>query len=364
MKTIDRHLFIELIKFTLLALISVVTIYLLIDLFEELGYFVSRNTPLSVIFKYYFYALPSAAVLLYPVSLILAVFVVYGQMTRNNELAAFKSAGVSIYRLFLPALAIGIFTIFAFIAGNEFITIRFNRKLSQLRRFVIEKRVQPPAHYQHDIYRIDGNIVLWSRELEKPATGLSNAVLRNFTLVKLDRNRRVRVRVDGDSAVNQDGVWKGYGMRVREFDSTGKQKFTQQAQLELKLLTPNLFEFGALGQPVEEMTVFDLNNYIQLMRASGENVAREEVEFHYRFSYALIGLIVVMLGLPFSVRLRRGGVMLGLGFGLFFSFLYWGVIQTCRAFGASHVISPVFAAWLPNVVFGAVALVLILKVET
>lgn len=364
MKTIDWHILIELIKFTLLALISVVTIYLLIDLFEELGYFLSRNTPLSVIFKYYFYALPSAAVLLYPVSLILAVFVVYGQMTRNNELAAFKSAGVSIYRLFLPAFAIGIFTIFAFIAGNEFITIRFNRKLSQLRRFVIEKRVQPSTHYQHDIYRIDGNIVLWSRELEKPATGLSNAVLRNFTLIKLDRNRRVSVRIDGDSVVNQNGLWKGYGVRVREFDSTGRQKFNQHAQLELKLLTTNLFEFGALGQPVEEMTVFDLNNYIKMMRASGENVAREEVEFHYRFSYALIGLIVVMLGLSFSVRLRRGGVMLGLGLGLFFSFLYWGVIQTCRAFGASHVISPLFAAWLPNVVFSAVALMLMLKVET
>jgi lipopolysaccharide export LptBFGC system permease protein LptF len=34
-----------------------------------------------------------------------------------------------------------------------------------------------------------------------------------------------------------------------------------------------------------------------------------------------------------------------------------------RAYGGSHVISPVLAAWLPNVVFGVVAVVLIANVK-
>jgi len=103
--------------------------------------------------------------------------------------------------------------------------------------------------------------------------------------------------------------------------------------------------------------------YIQRMKRAGENVASEEVEFHYRFSYSLIGLIVVLLGLPLAVRLRSGGVMFGLGLGLLFSFLYWGAIQTSRAYGTSHVVSPALAAWLPNIVFGLAALILMVRVE-
>ena len=99
------------------------------------------------------------------------------------------------------------------------------------------------------------------------------------------------------------------------------------------------------------------------MKRAGENVAKEEVELNYRFSYSLIGLVVVLLGLPLSVRLRKGGVMFGLGLGLLFSFLYWGAIQTSRAYGTSHVISPAMAAWLPNIIFGVAASVLVLRVE-
>jgi lipopolysaccharide export system permease protein len=363
MKIIDRHLLKELIKFTVLALLSVVSIYLLIDLFEELGYFTSRKVGLGVILLYYFYSLPSAVVLLYPVSLILAVFVVYGQMTRNNELSAFKSAGVMIYRLFVPALMLGVLSVVIYLPGNEFITVRFNRKLSELRRVVIEKRSQSPTQHQQDVYRIEGNVVLWSRELEKPATGVAGTVLRDFTLIQLDKNRRVRNRIDGDSAVYTGSGWIGTDVEIRQFDTSGTHKFERQTKCELTILKSIPLESEVGGRPIEELSAIDLHRYIARMKATGENVAREEVEYHYRFSYALIGLVVVLLGLPFSVRLRRGGVMFGLGLGLLFSFLYWGVIQTCRAFGTSHVFSPVFAAWLPNIIFTTIAGVLLIKVE-
>ncbi|MGB9741832.1 MAG: LptF/LptG family permease [bacterium] len=364
MRIIDRQLLKELIKFTILALLSVVTIYLLIDLFEELGYFTSRKVGLGVILRYYFYSLPSAMVLLYPVSLILAVFVVYGQMTRNNELAAFKSAGVMIYRLFVPAVILGILSVLIYLPGNEFITIRFNRKLSDLRRLVIEKRSQPPTLRQQDVYRIEGNVVLWSRELERPAAGVAGTVLRDFTVIQLDKNRRVQNRIDGDSAVYTGNGWVGSGVDIRQFDTSGLDRFEHRAKCELIMLNAVSLEAGIGNRPIEELSAIELHRYISRMRTAGENVAREEVEYHYRFSYALIGLIVVLVGLPFSVQLRRGGVMFGLGLGLLFSFLYWGVIQTCRAFGTSHVFSPAFAAWLPNIIFATVAGILLIKVES
>ena len=55
--------------------------------------------------------------------------------------------------------------------------------------------------------------------------------------------------------------------------------------------------------------------------------------------------------------------MFGLGLGLLLSFLYWGAIQTSRAFGTSHVIGTALSAWLPNIVFGTIALALVLNVD-
>lgn len=364
MTIIDRHLVKELIKFALLALLSVVTIYLLIDLFEELGYFTSRKVAFFVLVRHYFYSLPSAIVLLYPVSLVLAVFMVYGQMTRHNEIAALKSAGVVVYRLFAPAFAVAIVTILLYLLGYEFVTIPFNRRLSDLRRYVIEKRGIPAAQKCLNVYRMARNRALWVRELDFPAFGKGMVTMRNFTIIELDRNRRVVERIDGDSAIYQDSSWVGFGIIRRVFLPTGIEKFQELAQTQLKLIPGPPEEWFTPPRPVEETPTPVLRNYIAQMKAAGENVAQEEVEYHYRFSYALIGLVVALLGLPFSVRLRqRGGVMFGLGLGLLFSFIYWGAIQTCRAFGTSHVISPALAAWLPNIIFGVVAIFLMFKVE-
>ena len=187
--------------------------------------------------------------------------------------------------------------------------------------------------------------------------------MRNFLLIKLDKNRRVVQRIDGETATYKGSNWVGIALKKREFDSTGKEIYTKLEKAELEALGSKAIEWSVPTRPVEEMTTSVLNKYINQMKATGENVAREEVEYHYRFSYSLIGLIVVLLGLPLSVKLRRGGVMFGLGLGLLFSFIYWGVIQTCRAFGTSHVITPAFAAWLPNLLFSAVAISFLFRVE-
>lgn len=360
MKIIYRHIFYELIKFTFLALLSVVTIYLLIDLFEELSYFTSRKVSLLVLFRYYFYSLPSAIALLFPVSLILAVFVVYGQMTRDNEISALKSAGVKIYRLFLPGIIIGGGTGIFYFLGSEFITIPFNRRLSDLRRYVIEKRSAPVEERRVDVYRVDGNRVFWAREWGKTA---ERSTLKNFFLLELNKDRRVMWRIDGETATYYNGRWFGSKLAQREFLSDGREIFRSVEERDLGVLNFSPDEWLLPMRPVEETSTPLLRRYISKMKNAGENVAHEEVEYHYRFSYALIGLIVVLLGLPLSVKLRRGGVMLGLGLGLLFSFLYWGAIQTCRAFGGAHIISPALSAWLPNMIFGFGATILLFKVE-
>ena len=356
MKVLDRHLLGELVKFTLLALLSVVVIYLLIDLFEELNYFTSRKVSLFVIIRYYLYSLPSAISLLYPVSLLLAVFLVYGQLTRFRELHALQSAGLTTYRLFVPGIGLGLVSVVSYLVGNELVTIPFNRELSDLRRYVIERRAAPASPRRQNLYFVDGGRVLFAQEVE------ADTVMRGVTVIELGPDRRVVRRTDCPEIRFSDSAWTGACV-VRSFDTSGAEHVVRMAQAPVNALTVRPADFFSPARPVEETPTRALWRYIQRMKRAGENVASEEVEFHYRFAYSLIGLIVVLLGLPLSVRLRSGGVMFGLGLGLLFSFLYWGAIQTCRAYGTSHVVSPALAAWLPNIVFGLAALILMVRVE-
>jgi len=358
MKVMDRHLVGELVKFALIAVGSVVVIYLLIDLFEELSYFTGRKTGLGIVLLYYFYSLPSAISLLYPVSMVLAVFMVYGQMTRNRELHALESAGVSILRLFAPAVGLGLASVVVYLGANELITIPFNARLTDLRRLKIERRQSSQIQKRQNLYFVgEEGRVFYIRELS------SDGVMKNFSVSELGPDRRVKRRFDVGEAVWRDRAWYGRNVDVRTFDVLGNETLEHDDNLRLDMIRQTPADFASTSRPVEETSTRALRSFIGRMKRAGENVARQEVEYYYRFSYSLIGLVVVLLGLPLSVRLRRGGVMFGLGLGLLLSFLYWGAIQTSRAFGTSHVISTSLAAWLPNIVFGTVALVLVINAD-
>ncbi len=358
MKVMDRYLARGVVKFALLALLSVVVIYLLIDLFEELNYFTSRKVGVFVVVYHYLCALPSAITLLYPVSLILGVFLVYGQLVRYRELDALESSGISVHRLFAPAIAVGLLTVLVYLVGNEFVSIPANVRLSDLRRYTIEKRAVPKAQKRRDLYFVgERNRVFFIREFE------SDGVMRDFSIKELNSRRQVVRRIDGREARYRDSVWVACDVVVREFGPDGAESLARHDTLELAGIGETPADFFREPRPIAETRTADLKRYIDRMRRAGEDVSDEEVEYHYRFSYSLIGLIVVLLGLPLAARMRRGGVMLGLGFGLLVSFLYWGAIQTSRAYGTSHLVSPALAAWLPNIVFGIIALAMLANVR-
>ncbi len=353
----DKSIIKEFIKFAILGLISVVILYNLIDLFEELTYFSRRKVGILNVLIYYTYLTPQAVTLLLPVGLILATFLVYGTMTRRRELYAYMSAGIDVYRLFLPILILGILSVPGLFLHREMIEIPFSIKLTDLKRYKIESRGKPEQQKRRDIYYIgEQGRIYYIREFE------SNGILHNFYVTELDQNRKPKRRLDVAEAIYQNGVWQGKDVYIREF-SEGEENMNHYDSLPLIELLEKPKDFMTEIRPVEETNTHDLFRYIRRMKRAGEVMNKEETEYNFRFSDAFIGLIVILIGLPLSTRLRKGGVMLGLGLGLLFSFLYWGMIQVSKAFGYVGALNPVISAWLPNIIFGLIALIFFIRLK-
>jgi lipopolysaccharide export LptBFGC system permease protein LptF len=73
---------------------------------------------------------------------------------------------------------------------------------------------------------------------------------------------------------------------------------------------------------------------------------------------------MTLIAVPFAVTTGRRGAMYGIGVGIVLAIVYWVMISISAALGASGVLSPMLAAWAPNLVFGAAAAYLLLTVRT
>ncbi|SVC45606.1 uncharacterized protein METZ01_LOCUS298460, partial [marine metagenome] len=72
-------------------------------------------------------------------------------------------------------------------------------------------------------------------------------------------------------------------------------------------------------------------------------------------------IIIVMFGAALASHVKKSGAALGFAMSIGICFTYWGMLRISQAFGHAGSLSPDLAAWGPNLIFGALALGLILR---
>ncbi len=94
----------------------------------------------------------------------------------------------------------------------------------------------------------------------------------------------------------------------------------------------------------------------QRLRAARQREAMYEVEVHKKYAIAAACLIFALVGVPVGLRFQRGGVGLVIGMSvLVFTVYYVGLIGG-EELGDRLIVSPFFAMWTPNILFGLAGL--------
>ena len=88
------------------------------------------------------------------------------------------------------------------------------------------------------------------------------------------------------------------------------------------------------------------------------------VELQRKLSFPFITLILTLIAVPFAVTMGRHGALSGVGIGLVLALSYWVVISIFAAIGSAGMVTPLLAAWAPNVLFGGSAAYLLLAART
>jgi lipopolysaccharide export LptBFGC system permease protein LptF len=112
------------------------------------------------------------------------------------------------------------------------------------------------------------------------------------------------------------------------------------------------------------MSYSQLREYIQHLKISGFDVIAQQVALERKVSFPFVTLIMTLIAVPFAVTTGRHGAMYGIGVGIVLAISYWVAFSVFAALGTGGVMTPLLAAWAPNMLFGAGAAYLLLTVRT
>jgi lipopolysaccharide export system permease protein len=356
---VDRYIIRQFLVAMAVSLVAFIIIYVAIDLMEKLDKFLDKHVPWMTVLEYYINFTPQIVALILPVALLLGSLFTAGRMSSNNEIIALRSGGMSLYRYMLPFVFVALVLSGASIYFDGWVLPRANARVLEIQG-------------ENQITNAKFNVHLQ----DSPTSIIS---LGDFSFQQL-RATRVNImyfdgkdlthlvkRIDAQS-MSWDSVhrkWQLVTAMMRSFpsDTTSDivQNLTPQQSLMRFSFTPEELKEHEIH--IEEMTNTQLKRRIDLAERSGQDTSHDKVDYYSKYAMAFTSLIVVLFGVPFASRKKRGGLSVEFSVAIFISFVFLAFTKVSQTFGYSGLVNPMLTAWLANILFTIMAFGVIAKAQ-
>jgi lipopolysaccharide export system permease protein len=123
-------------------------------------------------------------------------------------------------------------------------------------------------------------------------------------------------------------------------------------------------ELRATERDPAEMRFAELTRFIKALERSGADVNTLKVERMLKIAIPVTCLIIALFGAPLATSSQRGGAAYGIAVSLATTVFFLVLIQLTKAIGGKGLVSPDMAAWIPNLLVGSFAIILMTRVRT
>jgi len=368
MRLLDRYLLRELLVPLGYCLCGFLLFWITSDLFVTLEDFQKAGLGVRDIVDYYLVVLPEFLVLVLPIALLLALLYALTNHARHQEITAIRAAGVSLWRLALPYLGVGLLMSLVLFLANELLVPQAEEK-SQ----AILKRHQPfnPNAPGRNEYR---NLYFENtRDGRRWRIGAFNSETGEMIepgVYPVESGGSKPWELRAERARQVDGVWTFYNVLVlKEAPDTNAPPIPslrtnvlavpefletlEEINSEIKIRdSMSLRAAKKADVPIE-----DILNYLRLH----PNPSRSDwywlhTKLQGRLAAPWTCVVVVLVAIPFGASGGRRIVYVGVASSIVICFGYFVLQQVGLALGTSGRIEPWLAAWFPNMSFGLAGL--------
>jgi lipopolysaccharide export system permease protein len=346
MRILDRYIAQTWLRLLMLCLSGFVGIYLVIDLIENIPRFLRAGGAAGDILQYFIWKLPEMISRTATFSILMATLLTLGVLSRDSEIIALRSCGISLLRISLPMLTLGFIASILLLINAELVLPHSYAYTEHIVRLKIKKERDRAAFKRNNIWFRSKSMILQARLFEPKTRTLSGVVVWS-----VDGSMNPISRTDADSAVFREGRWVLNSATSRNFETAAgyAPHLAQTMELDLNLKVDDL---QVLDSDADNMSIRTLKEYAENLRRGGYQAYRYLTLMHTKIASPFAALIMVLLGIPFALRnSRSGGIAMGIGASIGIGFAYFIVNAVLLSYGRSGVLPPVVAAWGANALF-------------
>ena len=363
LKKLDQYIIHQFLVILGLSVFGFVSIFLIVDLIENLDRFMDNKVSFYIVFKYYIYTIPYFISIGLPMSVLLSTVFSIGTMVKKNEWTAIKASGISLYRITSTLLILGfIISAISFSLDNLLVSYG-NEKRFEIDRDYVKRKSR------HKLKNSLKNIFLQkesTNHISLSYYSIKKQFGNDLTIIEL-KEGAMKERIDAKKIEwdNESNKWimADYSLRIFNFNGIEDSTIISKSDTLIDLgFTPQ--EIQKQARKPDELDFFKLTSRINELKSNGVDTVKWEVTRYMKISFAFTNLIVVLFGIPLVLYKEENGLSFGAGASVFVIFGYYAFIKFGQSLGFKGIIGPLLSAWIGNIVFFLCGLFLLWRAKT
>jgi lipopolysaccharide export system permease protein len=355
---VSRYLLRETAKTFGLVLVGVISIYVAVDFFEKIDDFIDAELPMRLVFTFFLNQIPFVVAMITPVGVLLGVLIVFGLMSKNNEILALRCGGVSVYTLAKPMVAMGVCASLAlFFLAEVVVPITMARANDIWLTQVRNERIV--ASKQKNIWIRDDRAIVHIKYYNPTEKAIHGVSINRF-----DANFKLIQRLDAPNGVYKDKHWVLSDVMVQDLPGAkqgGRTSFHATKNVMLNFKPEDL---KRVVKKSEEMSFAELKEYIRKVESEGYDATLYRVDYQAKMALPFVCIIMSLIGVGIGIQGRlKEGLPMSVTYGIGIAFCYWVVFSFCVSLGYGGMLPPAVAAWAGNLVFLCFGSILVLNAE-
>src|SRR3954451_18323063 len=258
MRLMDRYVIRNFVQVYFYCIAGFISIWLIFDVSDNISTFIDEHIGLWLVARYYATQIPQVLIILLPVSLLLSLLFALGRMSRANEIVSMLTAGISLPRVLLPLIGMGLLTVGASMVLNY--SLAPHAELAR-KNFLSEAQSRPGRNIQGQVFRNRTDLRTWFIQNFRLGDNLFN----NVQVLQQDAQENI---VMGYSAARafyrpETKTWDLENVRLAYYDAAGnitKEEFPPTLTIEHWSETP--FRLSSANVQAESLSVPELREYL------------------------------------------------------------------------------------------------------
>ena len=356
---LDRYVLARFLGVLALVLASVLFLAVIVDYAEHVDKIAKNRPATDVVVGYYRNFLMTISLQIAPFAILIATLIALGILSKNNEDTAFKANGVSLYRLGAPIVVAAILAAGIAFSAGEYVLPLAQREQARFKNLIYGR----PADWgiataAEQRWHFGPGARIWHQEAIERDRGVlaSPSVFEfdgSFDLVRRDAARQANW--NGSQWIFRQGWTRTFG---------GIAESSYRTFLEEPVAGDPPTAFTRQYRGAEEMRFRELQRSARRLRASGYPTADLETALQSKLSTPLLIPLMALLAIPFAFRIGKRGTLAGIGVGLALGIVFLIAGAFFTKVGEAGALSPILAAWSPNILALTASTWLLLRIRT